>query len=735
MALTGPPVPLWLVAMLLAGSVAWGRRWGLVSAALALGLWSATLAVAARTPSRAWLHDERPLAAAGVVVSHPLASDGELRFTMRAETLRRGARAVPAALDLRITMPAVAAAPAIGTRVRVRGYPRRSAGFANGVAEGSRPWRMRLKSARFLTVEGPPGAPMALAGRLRERAEELLDDAPGESGGEALARALLLGDRSRLPKVWWQALRRAGLAHLLAVSGLHVGLSTVLVLLLVSVLPRRLGLLLAAVAVAGYLLLIGPRPSMLRASVMGLLALAALLLERPPRALNALACGAAALVLADPRILLDLGFQLSASATAGILVLTPRYAERWTALPMPLRRPLAVTVAAQLATLPFLLPLTGGLHPLAPLLNLVAIPWLALCLLAAWGWLAAAAVSSAAGALARPLLDLLAAPLDLLAALPAGGALQLPLAVSTPVAAAAAAVILVLAAQPRLGVRCALVLILLLAVGARPPAGRETPELLLLDVGQGDAILLRDGERAVLVDGGGWPSGDLGGRVLVPALVAAGVRRLDAVVLTHPDADHCAGLVDVARYLAVAEVALGPGWRESACAAELVALPAVRWRVLWRGESWRVGRWRLTVLAPPPGQRRGNNDRSLVLRAEVHGRRVLLTGDIEAAAERRLLSRGGGELAAEVLKVAHHGSKTSTSAAFLAAVSPRLALISAGPRNAYGHPHPTVVERLRQRAVRVLRSDRSGAVRLRFPAGGPIQVALPGAPRAARAVD
>jgi len=251
----------------------------------------------------------------------------------------------------------------------------------------------------------------------------------------------------------------------------------------------------------------------------------------------------------------------------------------------------------------------------------------------------------------------------------------------------------------------------------------------MLDVGQGDAILLRDGGHAVLVDGGGWRKGDLGGRVLLPALLAEGVRRLDAVVMTHPDSDHCQGLVDVASYLAVAQVWIAPGWPRTGCAGELLALPGVTVREVSAGARGRVGRWRLAALAPAAGEGLSENDRSLVLAAQAFGRRALLTGDLEKVGELHLLDLPRGELRADVLKVGHHGSRSSSTGPFLDAVAPRLALVSVGLRNPYYHPSPEVLERLADRGARTLRTDRTGEIRLRFAPGGRIRVELPGTPK------
>jgi competence protein ComEC len=158
-------------------------------------------------------------------------------------------------------------------------------------------------------------------------------------------------------------------------------------------------------------------------------------------------------------------------------------------------------------------------------------------------------------------------------------------------------------------------------------------------------------------------------------------------------------------------------------------LPGTRVRLLWTGQRAAVGRWKLTALHPDLDERRGTNERSLVLRAEVFGRSVLLTGDMESWAERRVLSCCADRAHADILKVAHHGSKTSSTEAFLDAVAPRLALISVGRRNVYHHPSEAVLERLQAHGVRFLRTDRDGMALLQFRPDGRTHLELPGAPR------
>jgi competence protein ComEC len=367
------------------------------------------------------------------------------------------------------------------------------------------------------------------------------------------------------------------------------------------------------------------------------------------------------------------------------------------------------------------------LTPLAPLLNLAAVPWSAVVLLAGFAWCAVGTMSSTAARALAPLLDLLAAPFGWPQQVRGTVALAGPLAASPVAATVLAAGLWTVARWPRRLLPAALLASgALLAGRLAAPEAVADPEVLMLDVGQGDAVLLRHGRRAVLVDGGGWEGGDLGGSVLLPALLGEGLARLDAVVLTHGDIDHCRGLVEIADYLPVAEVWAAPGLPASACARELLALPGPRRRVLWTGERRAVGAWSFLAVHPGAGQRTPGNDGSLALLAEARGRRVLLTGDLGAAAELRLVRRAGEKLAADVLKVAHHGSRTSSTRALLAAVRPHLALISAGRGNRYGHPAAEVVSRLGAARAWVLRTDLDGQVRVRIGRGGALAVSTEG---------
>lgn len=625
---------------------------------------------------------------------------------------------------LLLVLPPEAPPPSAG-RLRVRGYVRRAPALAGPAPVAPAPWTLWVKSAVFVEPEqGGDHGWRAWSRGAAGRVDRALR-AQGDSVGVQLARALVVGEGQALPESWLQGLRRTGLSHAISLSGLHVALVAALGLRLGAGLPGALRWSLATAAVVLYTLVGGTCPSLVRASAMAAVPVAAWAAGRRTGALNALAVVAAGLVLFQPRWVSDLGFQLTVLATAGLLWAGPRLAAAWPALPPRLAQSLAATLGAQLFTLPLVLATFRLATPWAPLWNLLAVPWLAVGLAGSLVFAGLALVVGERARLVLPALDLLAAPFGWPARLPPEGVWPIALPGWLAIIGAALAVWLLM--KPR---RAGWSAALCLAGALVMPETTGTPELHLLDVGQGDAILLRDGPRAVLVDGGGWRHGDIGSRVTVPALAALEIRRLDAIVLTHPDDDHCRGLAQLAGLIRVEELWMGPGWSPSECVRRLVTRPGVRLRPWQPRERRTIGRWSLEVL-PSAGGTAGDNDRSLVVMATVGRRRALLTGDLEAVGERALLRAAPlEELSADVLKVGHHGSRTSSGNALLAAVQPRLALISAGYENRFGHPAPEILERLRRQGARVLRTDRDGWVRLRFPTNGRMEIATPAAPPA-----
>ncbi|HEV8631549.1 MAG TPA: DNA internalization-related competence protein ComEC/Rec2 [Thermoanaerobaculia bacterium] len=712
------PVPL-LVALGCAG-LALGRRAGVAIAWLALGLVWAEVRWVGPGRSFAAVEPGKPVTLGGDVVGCWAADDDGASATLAVDRLEQGRSVRRTSARVRVHLPIaageVSAVPACGGRLAVRGYLRPPHRYRNAVTTEVGGWSLWVKGISLAVADGEPDLLARASGAARARLFLRGSVPERERPGLRLARALLLGDGGALPAEQREAMRRVGLAHLVAVSGLNVGMVAALILVLLLRAPRPWRLAATLLGVGAYAVLVGPLPSLLRALLMAAALLGALLLRRLPAALNGLAASCLLLVLLDPSWVEDLGFQLSVAATAGLLALSAPLRLRLRAAG-PLAAPLAVTLAAQLATLPWALAAFGRLTPISPLANLIAVPWSGVALAVALAWAALRLLLGGSADLLLPVLDLLAAPLAPLARLPASPWITLPLRAPWPLAWAITLLLAACALRPRPRWRAwsALATAGILLAAAAPPAAPRLPELVMFDVGQGDSLLLRDGAATLLVDGGGWRRPGFGGRVLVPALAALGIRRLDAAAVTHPDTDHCGGVVDLLRELPVGEVWAPPGMAETHCGEGLRAAPGVRYRELAAGDAARLGRWRLRVLGPPRGGAGTDNRRSLVLLAEAGGHRALLTGDLDATGEAALLSRWGpAALAADLLKVGHHGSPSSSSRAFLRAVGARLALLSVGAGNAYGHPSPEVLYALAAQRTVVLRSDRAGMVRVEW---------------------
>ncbi|TDC35416.1 ComEC/Rec2 family competence protein [Micromonospora sp. 15K316] len=583
-------------------------------------------------------------------------------------------------------------------------------------------------TAAVLSVTGPPlrhGPPswaQRAAGSLRAGLQRACAPLPDEQGG--LLPGLVVGDTSRLPPTVEEDFRATGMTHLNAVSGSNVAIVVGAVLLLAR--WCRAGPWLAAglcgVALVGFVILVRPSPSVVRAATMGAIGLAALAAGRPRAALPALAAAVTVLVLVDPALAGDAGFALSVLATGGLLLLAPRWRDglRRRGVPPGLAEALAVPAAAQLACAPVVAGISGTVSLVAVPANLLAVPaiapatvlgvlaavlsplWPAGAEFAAWlaswpaWWLVLVARYGArlpAGTLPWPggvwgALLLAASTVALL------------VAVRRPVVRRLVAVVSVAAVLGALPVR-------LLARGW-PPAGWV---VVACAVGQGDAVVLPIGAgRAVVVDAGPEPAAVDG------CLRRLGVREVPLLVVSHYHADHVGGVAGVFRGRRVTAV-VTPAWGEPEGGQGLVRAAAAAGRArlstVSAGWAYRAGGTELLVLGPPHplrGTRSDPNNNSLVVRATVAGVRVLLPGDAESEEQRALLDTlPPGALRADVLKVAHHGSAYQDPV-FLDSVRPAVALVPVGAGNTYGHPHPELLARLARGGVRVMRTDTDGDV-------------------------
>jgi competence protein ComEC len=632
--------------------------------------------------------------------------------------------------------------------------------FSQYLARAGITYSARARSFQRL---GASDTPLAELERVRRGAADLLARAvPQPQAG--LATGLLVGLRDQLARDVAADFRAAGLSHIVAISGSHLALLAALAGSLLGRLSRRRRSIAVLALIWFYSLLAGGGPAVFRAALMASVVIGARESGRAGQARGALALTAAVMLFVDPTVVGDVGFQLSLAATAGLLIwsgtfgaLLKRRLPRRT--PAVLVDGLGMSLAAQLATQPLVLLHFGQLSLVSPLANLLAAPLVAPAMLASAAALAVAGLASAG------LPDVILAPFGLAATLALGGLIAVAhVCASLPLASLAlpppfdvlAAVLAAALVAPLLRWRpvappdpagaiadglsqraasspaarrrrrslaalaCATGAVLVSAlVASAQPDGRL--HMTVLDVGQGDSILLQGpaGGR-ILIDTGPDPNRLL---ALLDARLPAWDRRLDVVVITHPHEDHVAGLALLLDRYRVGEIAepgmigLGPG--DAAFRRRLSELGRAT-RLLAAGDRLYLDGIELDVLWPHAGQvplhpTDGGtqvNNVSVVLEMQYGERRFLLGGDIEQQIDPQLLAQAlpAGGARFDVLKVAHHGSATATTSAFLDRVNPAVAIISAGWANPYGHPAPDTVARLEATGANVYRTDLDGSV-------------------------
>ncbi|NBA94168.1 DNA internalization-related competence protein ComEC/Rec2 [Pseudomonas sp. R5(2019)] len=649
--------------------------------------------------------DGRTLWVEGQVVGLPSTTAGSVRFELADATSRRVR--LPATIRL-----GWYAGPPVqsGERWRLAVTLKRPSGLLNPHGFDQEAALLARRIGATGTVKaGELVAPAAGAWRDSVRQRLLAVEAHGREG--ALA-ALVLGDGSGLSSQDWQALQATGTIHLLVISGQHIGLLAGLVYGLVAGLarwgywPRRLPWLpwacgLAFAAALGYGLLAGFQVPVRRACIMlGLVLLWRLRFRHLGVALPWLLALNGVLIL-EPLASLQPGLWLSFAAV-GILILA--FSGRLGAWRFWQAWPRAQWMVA-IGLLPILLMLGLPISLSAPLTNLIAVPWLSV------GVLPLALLGTATlpvPYVGENLLWLAAGSLDLLFRWLAWAASLLPAWVPPAIplwawllCAAGALLLLLPKGLPMRMLGWPLMVLAALAPQVKVPEGEV--QVWQLDVGQGLAFVLRTRNHTALYDAGPAMGGfDLGERVVLPTLRKLGVRELDLMLLSHADADHAGGASAIMRGLPVKRVLSG----EAAALPKLLGAQACvsdeRWE--WDGVRFSLWQW---------DDATDSNQGSCTLLVEARGERLLLTGDIDVRSERAWL---GGPQAGPVdwLQAPHHGSRSSSSRAFLQATRPRGVLISRGRHNTFGHPHPQVMARLRNLGISSYDNVDHGALHLQL---------------------
>lgn len=599
-------------------------------------------------------------------------------------------------------------------------------------------WTARPSTFSSLMIDPPSRLhPRWILEQVQATLSETIDRTFPASAANIM-KGLLIGIRQDLSPEMMNAYSKLGFTHVLAISGLHM---TVLVAGLLAFMrgagfSRETSILTTMGFIPAYVILVGAAPSVVRSGIMAVAVLYGHFLNRPRDGLNIWGAALIIMILCNPYQLWDIGFQLSFAVTWGLLTLSSPLQQAIPIPTEPFRSLHSVTLAAQLVSFPLTIYYFHQYHVLSFFVNLIFVPLYSF-IITPLGFIGLLL------GLIHPALALIPANIV--------SFLLYWINVTLEQAAIWKGLIFYLACPPTwwmvlngfvlirgtwltsekkkfwiIGMIFSYMLLPLHSYQG------EKVTVTFLDVGQGDAIVIEGpDDRVYLIDGGGIPFQpdkkeawkqrhdpyDPGKRIIIPFLKSRGIEEIDLLIMTHGDLDHIGGLTAVIRELNVKQVLWNGRTPSSEVEKALLALikeQKISLQLGRRGLTWKDHpgvQW--TVLHPSSDSSESDNNRSIVLLLDAFGKKVLFTGDLELKGERELLDKVSlGPI--DVLKVGHHGSRTSTGPEWVDRLNPALAIISVGEQNRFGHPHPETLETLDKAGSRILRTDQSGAITLEF---------------------
>lgn len=681
----------------------------------------------------------------GILIKSPSFGIDNDTLYMKVISIRHSQKKIPMTGKIKITVPRTSHSSRLkqinaGDRIHVAARLINSRGFKN-FGQPGRNFYLKMDHVHkqafckspLLVHKLSASPPLALRphiSRLRMHIQSAIEHYfPGPrhnlSRTGAVLEALILGARDRVRDETKEILQHSGLFHLLAISGAHIAVLSLLFFSLLKFMriPERTVYLIVMALLIFYALLVEGRPSVIRATVVMLFFLGGRLLWRDVQLLNTLSISAFILLILYPFDLFALGFQLTFAATFAIVLFAPAIRSKLPRIPGKFSDVLAVSLAAQIGVLPFIASVFNRISFTSLILNYPALPLVTLIMASGYLFLVTAGLIPGLAAYAAALPDFIIENFIQMAHLSlhtAGLSFRIP---DPPIFVAAgyfACLITWALVKKKWGKRfsaAGLVLFALVVIWHPFPYHSPHLKITCIDVGQGDAVLVEcPGDKIMLIDGGGLASSrfDVGEQIISQVLWQKGIKEIDYLVCTHPHSDHFLGLISVSRNFSISEFwdaatyADPPEYR-----AFLNQLsPRIRRRSLYRGNNRQLDHITIDILHPPRHYAHPDlNNHSLVLQLKYGNHTFLFSGDIEKEAERNLVLESSS-LSSQVLKIPHHGSDSSSSDPFVKAVAPQIAVVTAGEYNRYGFPDESIIRKYKQSGSRVLRTDLHGAVEI-----------------------
>lgn len=538
-----------------------------------------------------------------------------------------------------------------------------------------------------------------------------------------LLLAILLGDKDKLSEDIQESFKTSNLSHMLAVSGAHVsyiilGLTYVLQN---SIIGKKNGKIVCIIFLLAFMAITNFTPSVTRACIMAILTLFSSIIYRKSDVYTNISVVALITLIFNPYSLLDLGFQLSYGGTIGIIIFIKRIQEKKSNSKVInyIKQMALVSIYANIIIIPIMMYHFNTVSFTFIISNIMASPILGIIVITGFLFIIASItvkpLTRLIAIFIKPILSILIKISQICSKLPFSNILVVTPYMFNVISYYA---IILYCIKSKKNNKCKIIiclLIVLILINFIIYIFPQKLRIFFIDVGQGDStLIITPDKKTVLIDGGGSDSFDVGKKVLLPYLLDRRILKIDYVLISHFDTDHATGVAQILGKIDVSSIILTRQLEENDIYRHILSIAKekkIKLIYVKEGDVLKIGGIKISIIHPENKLMINNpmNNNSIVCKVEYNSFSMLLTGDIEMEAE-ELILRKNINLKADVLKVAHHGSKTSTTGEFLKAINPKVALIGVGKNNNFGHPSNEVIQRLKENGTRIYRTDENGEI-------------------------